>query len=129
MKTLTKTLTTSLAIVLTKLSAFAYQIPSEYRPENQPFGFTDTYIQPGEKAVNGIILILQVIEGGLLYFAAPLGVIVIAYAGLQMIIDGTGEGFATGKKTIIWGLGGLLAIILSYSIVRIAITLLLEFGD
>ncbi|MDX9970796.1 MAG: hypothetical protein RBS56_02715 [Candidatus Gracilibacteria bacterium] len=128
MKTLLKTIPATLSLLALKLKAFAYTIPSEYRPENMPLGFTSE-TSAGEEAISGIIVLLQVLEGSLLYFAAPIAVIVIAYAGLQMIMAGNADGYTTGKKTISWGLLGLLVIILSYSIVRIAITLLLEFAE
>ncbi len=98
MKKLLTTLIANLSILSHKLTSFAYQIPNEYRPENQPFGFIGRMIEPGENAVGGIILILQIVEGSLLYFAAPIAVIVITIAGLQMIIGGNGEAYGTGKN-------------------------------
>ncbi len=128
MNKILKTLLAGAGLIALKLKAFAYTIPPEYRPENMPLGFASE-TSAGEEAIGGIILFLQVMEGSLLYFAAPIAVIVIAYAGLQMIMGGNADGYTTGKKTIQWGLLGLLVIILSYSIVRIAITLLLEFAE
>lgn len=128
MKKLISTIFATTGAIALKLKAFAYTIPEAYKPENMPFGFASE-TQSGEEAVNGIILFLQVLEGSLLYFAAPIAVIVIAFAGIQMIFGGTAESYATSKKTIQWGLLGLFVIILSYSIVRITITLFLEFAE
>jgi hypothetical protein len=127
MKKLIKLIFVLIALSTTKLVALAYQIPPEYRPENQPFGFA-AEIPGGEGSVVGIIIILQMLQGGLLYFASPIAIIAIVYAGLQMIINGSSEGFTKAKLIVTWAIAGLLVIILSYSIVRITITLLLEFN-
>jgi len=129
MKKIIYAISTFLILILSKSQALAFGIPSKYKPSNLPFGFTSRSIESGENAVSGIILILQIIEGSLLFFAGPIAVIMVAYTGLKMIITGNAEGFASGKKSLLWTTLGLVAIILSYSIVRIAITLLLEFGS
>ena len=117
-------LTLTLAL---NLVANAYQIPPEYKPINQPFGFTGDQVGTGENAANRTILVLQIITGGLLYFAAPVGVLMVAISGLKMIIGGdTPDKLTEAKNGIIWTVIGLLVIILSYSIVRIVLTILIE---
>jgi uncharacterized membrane protein YjgN (DUF898 family) len=101
-------------------AAQAYQIPEEYRPEN--LGYGEEYFRQTESAT-ATVIILQTIAGALLYFAAPLAVILIGFAAFNMVMGGAdSEKIEQSKKHLTWLVIGLLLIILSYSIVRIVIT-------
>lgn len=107
--------------------AQAYQIPDEYRPENLFFGEKELdYNKDLEGQTQGstaAVIILQTIAGGLLYFAAPLGVILIGFAAFNMVMGGAdSEQLEQSKKHLTWTVIGLFLIILSYSLVRIVIT-------
>ncbi len=92
-------------------------IPNMYRPINEPFNIA--YDKEGGAA----ILILQIIAGGLLYFAAPIAIIMIGIAGWQLVTGGAeSEKIEQGKKHLFWSIAGLLVIILSFSIVKFLIT-------
>jgi len=118
---------TLLLTFLIGFAAQAYQIPDEYRPENLGYGEdkidygTDTAFQT--KGSAAAIIILQTIAGALLYFAAPLAVILIGFAAFNMVMGGAdSEKIEQSKKHLTWLVIGLFVIILSYSIVRIVIT-------
>ncbi len=101
-------------------AAQAYQIPDEYRPEN--LGYGEEYFKQTQSAT-ATVIILQTIAGALLYFAAPLAVILIGFAAFNMVMGGAdSEKIEQSKKHLTWLVIGLLLIILSYSIVRIVIT-------
>lgn len=107
--------------------AQAYQIPDEYRPENLFFGEKELdYGKDLEGQTQGstaTIIILQTIAGALLYFAAPLAVILIGIAAFNMVIGGAdSDKLEQSKKHLTWTIIGLFVIILSYSLVRITIT-------
>lgn len=98
------------------------------RPQNEPFDIGTTLKEQG--AATGTILVLQILAGGLLYFAAPLAVIFIVLAGLQMVVYGAeSDKLEQAKKNLTWSVVGLLVIILSYSIVRIVIEFILKAGS
>ncbi|MFH1533882.1 MAG: hypothetical protein ABID64_03040 [Nitrospirota bacterium] len=114
--------------------AQAYQIPDEYRPENLFFGENELdYNQDLEGQTQGstaTIIILQTIAGALLYFAAPLGVILIVLAAFNMVMGGAdSEKLEQSKKHLTWTIVGLFLIILSYSLVRIIITFISGAAD
>lgn len=97
--------------------AHAYQIDESFRPGNSPFT-TD-----GKEAATSLIRILQIIAGGLLYFAAPLAVVMITFIGINMNIGGAdSEGIEQQKKNLTWLLAGLFLIIISYTFVRFVIS-------
>lgn len=103
----------------------AYQIDPSYRPQNAPFSLKEEITQQG--AQSATIIILQVIAGALLYFAAPIAVIVIIMGGFNMAVYGAEqEKLEQGKKQLTWAILGLLCVILSYSIVRIILTFVLR---
>lgn len=106
----------------------AYQIDSSFKPGNEPFALTDTINKQG--SAGATITILQIIAGGLLYFAVPIGVIMIAWAGSTMVTMGSQqEKLEEAKKHLTWTIVGLVLIILSYSLVRIIINFLLTAGS
>ena len=107
--------------------AQAYQIPDEYRPENLFFGEKELDYNkdlPGQtQGSTATVIILQTIAGALLYFAAPLGVILIGFSAFNMVMGGAdSEKLEQAKKHLTWTIIGLFVIILSYSLVRIVIT-------
>ncbi|MCX6735234.1 MAG: hypothetical protein NTZ25_05005 [Candidatus Peregrinibacteria bacterium] len=113
-------LATSLLIAGTA-AAQAYQIDPSYRPSNEPFALDKTIKDQG--ASGATIVVLQIIAGALLYFAAPIGIIMIAWSGGSMVIFGAEqEKLDAAKKHLIWSIVGLVVIILSYSLVKVIIT-------
>ncbi len=114
--------------------AQAYQIPDEYRPENLFFGEKELDYNkdlPGQtQGSTATIIILQTIAGALLYFAAPLAVILIGFSAFNMVMGGAdSEKLEQAKKHLTWTVIGLFVIILSYSIVRIVITFVSQSVD
>ncbi|MBD3361046.1 hypothetical protein GF366_04585 [Candidatus Peregrinibacteria bacterium] len=125
-------ITISLAIILGLLLiqsvSAQYTIPPELRPQNEPFAVEEIIQQEG--AASGAVLILQIIAGGLLYFAAPVAVIMIGLAALNIVTGGSDtEKIETGKKHLTWSIVGLVLIILSYSAVRFIISFAIQAGE
>lgn len=113
-------LATSLLIAGTA-AAQAYQIDPSYRPSNEPFALDKEIKDQG--ASGATIVVLQIIAGALLYFAAPIGIIMIAWSGGSMVIFGAEqEKLDAAKKHLTWSIVGLVVIILSYSLVKVIIT-------
>lgn len=105
----------------------AYQIDESYRPINSPFELSK---ELKSNNVSATRTVLEIIAGSLLYFAAPVAIIMIAYGGLSMVIGGAeSEKLEEAKKHLTWSLIGLGIIILSYSIVRIAIQFTISVAD
>lgn len=123
-KTLAKiSIVVGMLLTLTATVHAAYQIDDSYQPANAPFD-VDKELQPGNKegAINATIAILQIISGGLLYFAAPMAIILIGMAAFNMAMHGNEtEKIEEAKKSLIWTVVGLFVIILSYSIVKVII--------
>ncbi len=121
----------SLLIILALQTTHALQIDSSYRPENAPFALEDnTELMEEEGARDSTVIILQIIAGTLLYFAAPLAVIIIGLGAFNMVIGGADtEKLEQAKKHLTWAVLGLLTIILSYSITRIVITLVITTAE
>jgi len=116
----------SLALVLNTHFVEAYSINDAYRPINSPFALEYDKTQPYFTT----IVILQIITGGLLYFATPVAIIMIAFAGFQIVTGGAdSDKLEEGKKSITWSLIGLAAIILSYSIIRFVISLIIKSAE
>lgn len=120
-KHLTKILLASLLIsLLWALNAHAYTLPDAFKPINAPFNINKDINSQG--AAGGTIIILQIIAGGLLYFAAPLTVMLFSFAGFQIVTGGADtDKIEQGKKNLTWTAAGLLLIILSYSVVKFII--------
>jgi hypothetical protein len=110
-----------LALAISKIAyADNFTINPDYKPINEPFPLTDVIEKEG--AGGATILVLQIIAGGLLYFAAPVAIIMIAMAAFGIVMGGAeSEKIEQSKKNLTWSVIGLLVIILSYSIVRFAI--------
>jgi len=97
-----------------------YRLPDELKPSNVPF---DVDIgQTSDPGITQVQYILQVIAGALLYFAAPLAVLMIAMIGFNMAMgSGSTEKIEAGKKSLTWAIAGLATIILSYALVKFVI--------
>lgn len=112
-------------------SVQAYTIDSTYRPSNTPFALEENTKEKGEKgAENSTVIILQIIAGALLYFAAPIAIILIGFNAFNMVIFGAeSEKLEQSKKGLTWAAIGLLVIILSYSITRAIIGLVIKTAE
>lgn len=117
-------ITIGLPIILLTIGitvAEAYQINPDYAPINTP------YDQGAGGAEINTIVVLQLIAGALLYFAAPLGVIFITMTAWTLITEGSDtEKYEQAKKHLTWTIIGLILIILSYSTVRFTIDFVIE---
>ena len=103
---------------------YAYQLDEAFRPSNSPFSTDET------NPKGSLITILQIISGGLLYIAAPLAVVMLTFIGINMNIGGAdSEKIEQGKKQLLWTIGGLFLIIISYTFVRIIITILVNAAN
>ena len=124
-----KIVTISLLVLLSFLLALflsqvaeAYRIPEDLKPINSPFELNTYGEGDGSEAT---VILLQIIAGALLYFAAPVAIIMIVQAGFSMVSGGAdSEKITQAKKHLTWTLIGLGLIILSYSIVRIVLNLI-----
>jgi hypothetical protein len=118
-------LTTSLLIASTTVVHAVYQIDPSFRPANEPFALDKEIKEQG--ASGATVVILNIIAGALLYFAVPVGVIMIVWAGSSMVINGAEqEKLDAAKKHLTWSVIGLVVIILSYSLVKIIITMIVR---
>ncbi|MFA6306026.1 MAG: hypothetical protein WC651_04895 [Candidatus Gracilibacteria bacterium] len=124
------TLAIAITMAISAFSAFGYTIPEDFRPINEPFSLGKE-LDPSKgntqaSTTSGTIVFLQILAGGLLYFAAPIAVIIIAMTGFNMAFQGAeSEKIEEGKRSLTWAVLGLLLIILSYSLVRIVINMAL----
>lgn len=110
---------TLLLLISLSFVAQAYQIPDEYKPSN--IGYGEDYFEDTPTSF-ATITILQITAAALLYFAAPIAVIMIAIAAFQMTTGGAdSEKLEQSKKHLTWTVLGLLVIILSYTIVKLTI--------
>lgn len=126
MKKILTTIGLLLAIfTLTSMVAYSYSIPSELKPINEPFDIN--YNEGKIQGVSATILILQIIAGGLLYFAAPVAIVMIVWGATNMVIGGAEtEKVEQAKKHLTWSVVGLLLIIFSYAFVRFIISFVVE---
>lgn len=120
-------ITIGLTIILLTIGisiAEAYQINPDYAPINTP------YNQGAGGAEINTIVVLQLIAGALLYFAAPLGVIFITMTAWTLITEGSDtEKYEQAKKHLTWTIIGLILIILSYSLVKFTIDFVIEAAE
>ena len=124
-KILTTLTLITLLLIAGTAAVHAYQIDPSYRPSNEPFALNQEIKDQG--ASGATIIVLQIIAGALLYFAVPVGVIMIAWAGGSMVIFGAEqEKLDAAKKHLTWSIVGLVAIILSYSLVKVIITAIVK---
>lgn len=116
------------AVTMLNIAFAAYSIPKEYEPNNTPF--TNEKIKYETNSADVITnMILQIIAGGLLYFAAPVAIISIGMAAFTITIYGNEpDKLGNGEKHLTWAIIGLIIIILSYSAVRLVIGFTLQAG-
>jgi len=111
--------------------AHGYNVPDKYRPVNAPLGslVSDQNMQKNDaKTLTNTLL--QIIAGTLLYFAAPIAVFTIVQAAFAITSSGADtEKLEQGKKHLTWAIIGLIAVIFSYSIVRIMIKFVVDVGN
>ncbi len=117
---------TALAISLCfSILAEAYTIDSSLKPVNTAYDkvdFADLNDGSTQSASSATILILQIFAGALLYFAAPVATILIIVNAFRMVTGGAeSDTLEQAKKGLTWTIIGLITIMMSYSIVRIAI--------
>lgn len=108
----------------------AIQLDSSLRPENLPDinvqSATDTD-NPETAATQTLILYVGNIVSQVLLFAAALTIVFIMIAGSKYVFSyGNEDRMNAGKKGMIWSVAGLIVIMLSYSIVRGLIKVLLS---
>jgi len=119
-----------ITIFLTISGAFcsAYQLEEKYKPANAPsFLKAEDKNKPADQIT---VIVLQTIAGAMLYFAAPVAVILIVMAAFTITsAAGETEKIDQGKKHLTWAIIGLLIVILSYSIARYAISMIIKAGE
>lgn len=121
------TLAVIINIAVSIFTTFAYTIPEEFRPINEPLNIGQELGTTAAGTTSGTILVLQILAGGLLYFAAPIAIIIIVMTGSQMAMLGAeSEKIEEAKRSLTWAVLGLLLIIFSYSLVRIIINAALQ---
>lgn len=98
------------------LAQQGYGIP--VKPELAPL--TDIATGSSEASLN---VVLQIIAGGLIYIAAPIAILMIAFYGLRLSGSFAGQEDIDGaKKGVQWAIAGLVIIMLSVVIVRFVLT-------
>lgn len=112
--------------VLFQLQAHALVIDDSFRPINLG-GSVDPANNIQDLPERQTVFVLELISGGLIRVAAPVAILLITIAGIRMIISSTdSEQVSAAKKGLMWSIIGLLVIILSYSIVRLVIGILIK---
>lgn len=102
----------TLMLAQTAMAAEGYGIP--IKPALAPF--TDIQGATADQTVN---LILEIIAGGLIYLAAPIAVIMIAFYGIILTFPmGEQEALDNAKKSLTRAILGLIIIIFSVLIIR-----------
>jgi len=105
----------------------AYSINPDLAPENAPFVFEGEDAEYGKST---ILTIIQIIIGSLLSIAAAVAILFIAWGGAQYIYSmGKQENMEKAKKTLIWAILGLLAVIFSFIIVRALFSTILQVDE
>jgi len=134
-KILTKILfSTFVLLSLTTVVNAQTAIDSDYMPDNTPYA-VDFEEEAANKEIGAspemaTISILQILAGGLLYFAGPVAVILIVINAFNMATGGAdSEKLEQAKKGLTWTLIGLLLIILSYSIVKTVIKTTVDVAE
>jgi hypothetical protein len=121
-----------LALLITAFALTAhaqYSIDPDLKPINEPFDISEEVEKQGG-ATTATIYVLQIIAGALLYFAAPVAILIIVVGAFEIVTGGDeSEKIDAGKKSITWAVVGLLLIILSYSIVRIVIDISMKTAN
>ena len=118
----------TLMTIVMPIASARMGLPDELHPDYAPVVKLQATKDggPADEAAYGNYF-LQLIAGGLLYFAAPVAVLVIAIGGLRYVTShGKQENIEGAKKTLEWAIIGLIIIMLSFAIVRVIITTLLQ---
>ncbi|MBI4234840.1 hypothetical protein HY604_00915 [Candidatus Peregrinibacteria bacterium] len=115
-----------LLLSISTATAYAYEIDKNFRPVNLPFGLD----YKENTAETNTVIILQILAGGLLYFASPVAIILIGIAAITMIVGGAEtDKVDQAKKNLTWTIIGLLVIIMSYSIVRAVLSYVIKAAE
>jgi len=109
-------------------------IPSEYRPELVPSTFSEKYTDPetGRQAfgVRAIQFIIGDFAAVILSLTGIAAVYLLAINAVSLVTAyGNDEKITKAKKGITWTIGGFAVILLSYSIVRTIIRILLSLNQ
>lgn len=120
------TLFISLLLVTAQAVLAQYGIP--IKPELAPF--TETLPNSDFRTDARINTVLNVLAGGLVYLATPIAIIMIVFYGWKLVTSmGEQEGYDGAKKGLTWAIIGLIVILLSVSIVRNIIEILISTDD
>lgn len=122
-------ITAVLTIILANLqAAHGYGVPDEFRPINAPLGkLVENKATPAKDLTNTL---LQIVAGTLLYFAGPVAIFSIVQAAFTITSSGAEtEKLEQGKKHLTWAIIGLIAVIFSFSIVKMIITFAVGTGN
>ncbi len=93
-------------------------LPDALHPDNSPDVKMAVKEDNGFEAAYGNFF-LQLIAGGLLYLAGPTAVGIIAIGGIRYVVSHGDQSMMDGaKKTITYGIIGLLIVIFSFAIVK-----------
>lgn len=103
----------------------AVTLPDDLKPTYAP----DVKIVEGGNEASYVNYFLQLLAGSLLYLAAPVAVLIIAVSGLRYVISHGDDGqIENAKKTLMFAVIGLVAIMLSFAIVQAVIRILTGIG-
>ncbi len=112
------------SLIFAQFADAAYQIPKTFMPDNTPldFNFTDDQYGAEDPGTETLILVLQIVAGALIYFAAPIAILSIALIAFDLAMGSSNtEKVETAKKRLIWLVLGLLTIMFSYGLIKFLI--------
>ena len=112
------------SLMFTHFADAAYQIPKSFMPDNTPldFDFTDSSLESEDPGADTLILVLQIIAGALLYFAAPVAILSLVLIAFDLSMNSANtEKVETAKKRLMWVVLGLLTIMFSYGLIKFLI--------
>jgi len=102
----------------------------QIRDDLKPGFAADVTLPEGVPRAQGANAIMQLLAGGLIYIAGPIGVLMLAAGGFQYVISrGDQTQMEAAKKTITYAIIGLLVIILSWAIITNIIWIALQGGQ
>jgi hypothetical protein len=120
------------SLIFAQFADAAYQIPKSFMPDNTPLDldFTKDPQNTGDPGSSALILVLQIIAGALIYFAAPVAILSIALIAFDLSMNSANtEKVETAKKRIIWAILGLLTIMFSYGLIKFLIGFVFKIFD
>jgi hypothetical protein len=112
------------SLLFAQFADAAYQIPKTFMPDNTPLNldFTKDSQNTGDPGTSALILVLQIVAGALIYFAAPIAILSIALIAFDLAMGSANtEKVETAKKRMIWLVLGLLTIMFSYGLIKFLI--------